>query len=77
MMIGWVFLGLRRGRGSIERLGRLWGCSLGGSVKTKTMIGVGWAGVGVMNKTECVRESLRLLFYFGQESRERCTHVWG
>lgn len=39
-MIGWVFLGLRRGRGSIERLGRLWGCGLGGSVKT--MIGLEW-----------------------------------
>lgn len=29
-MISWVFLGLRRGHGSIARLGRLWGCDLGG-----------------------------------------------
>jgi hypothetical protein len=44
MMIGWVYLGLRRGRGSIERLGRLWGCSLGGSVKVCE--DNDWSGVG-------------------------------
>lgn len=66
-MIGWVFLGLRRGRGSIERLGRLWGCGLGESVKT--MIGVGWVGVGMMNKNrKCARE-VTLLFWLRVEGK--------
>jgi hypothetical protein len=66
-MIGWVFLGLRRGRGSIERLGRLWGCGLGGSVKT--MIGMGRAGVGVMNKNRMCAREVTLLFWLRVEGK--------
>jgi hypothetical protein len=58
-MIGLVFLGLRKGRGSIERLGRLWGCGWGGS--EKTMIGlVAWCD---NRKEECVcaREEVVIL----------------